>query len=407
MHSPLPPRVLFFAEAATLAHVGRPLVLARELAAAGWQISFARAQAYAWMTANNEFDVLNLRCQPPHEFARRLEAGRPLYDLETLQEYVTEDLALIERVKPDLVIGDFRLSLSVSARLAGVPYATICDAYWSPETPLDPALPVLPFTRFVPIGVAERVFRAIAPVAFRLHARPMEALRRTHGLPGFGHDLRLCYTDADLRLFANPPELFPGVTPHAGAQFIGPIAWSPECDLPEDFPREGGHIYVSMGSSGSTRILSALYSALAEFDDPVVVTTAGRPTPPPPPPGSRIRSYDFLPGPQAMSRAKLVICNGGSPATNQALVAGVPILGIPTNMDQFLNMRAIEARNYGFMVRSDRSSTRIFHQAISDVQAHRAERVRCAPVDASQPPNPATMLAHLQSLTRGRPSGTA
>ena len=363
MHPHPSRRVLFFAEAATLAHVGRPLVLARALAAAGWQVTFARPTSCAWMTANDDFETLDLVCQPAAEFARRLDAGRPLYDLDTLQRYVADDLALLERVQPDLVIGDFRLSLSVSARLAGIPYATICDAYWSPEAPLDPVLPVLPFTRFVPIPVAERVFRAVAPIAFRLHARPMEALRRAHGLPGFGHDLRLCYTDADLRLFANPPELFPDVTPHAGAQFIGPIAWSPPGSLPTGFP-DGGHVYVSMGSSGSTAVLAALFEALRSSERPVVVTTAGRPTPRPAAP-SPIHLHDFLPGEVAMRGAGLVICNGGSPTTNQALRAGVPVVGIPLNMDQFLNMRAISRQGLGHSVRADRATPGALTHAIA------------------------------------------
>ncbi|MGL1833264.1 nucleotide disphospho-sugar-binding domain-containing protein [Rhodocyclaceae bacterium SMB388] len=362
--SQTPIRVLFFAEGATLAHVARPFVLADALSTAGFDLRFARPPAFDWLTRGAAFSVLDLACQPAETFARRLARGEPLYDLATLEAYVAADLALIRELRPDIVIGDFRLSLSVSARLARVPYATICDAYWSPEAPAEaPPLPVLPFTRFMPIPLAEALFRAVSPLAFRLHARPMEALRRAHGLPGFDHDLRRCYTDADLRLFANPAALFPAVRPHAGAAFIGPIAWSPPGRLPDDFPDEGDLIYVSMGSSGNIKVLSALFDALSRQDRPVVVTTAGRPVPPPPA-GSRIRLYDFLPGRDAIARARLVVCNGGSPTTNQALAAGVPVLGIPTNMDQFLNMRAIQTAGCGLTVRADRASPERLRSAI-------------------------------------------
>lgn len=53
-------------------------------------------------------------------------------------------------------------------------------------------------------------------------------------------------------------------------------------------------------------------------------------------------------------QAQLVVCNGGSPTTNQAFTHGVPVLGIARNMDQFLNMRAIERYGAGVMLRSDR-----------------------------------------------------
>lgn len=350
-----PTRVLFFAEGATLAHVGRPLVLARSLQTQGYEVVFCRPATYEWITRGESFEVLELRCQAPDEFARRLDQGQPLYDLNTLSSYVEEDRELIRQVRPDLIVGDFRLSLSVSARLEGIPYATICDAYWSPEAPLKPILPALPVTRFAPVPIAQAVFSLIAPIVFRLHAAPMEALHRAHGLPGLNHDLRRCYTDADLRLFANPQALFPDVRTHPGAAFLGPVAWSPTAMLPDDFPEGKDLVYVSMGSSGKLNVLSGLFKALSRFGNPVVVTTAGRKIPPFPK-DSRIRLYDFLPGPATIARARLVICNGGSPTTNQALVAGTPLLGIPTNMDQFLNMRAIESYGAGLSVRADRAT---------------------------------------------------
>ncbi len=38
--------------------------------------------------------------------------GKPLYSTKTLTDYVEDDLALLDRVKPDLVVGDFRLVVS-------------------------------------------------------------------------------------------------------------------------------------------------------------------------------------------------------------------------------------------------------------------------------------------------------
>lgn len=395
-------RILMFAEAATLAHVGRPLVLARALTAHGCEVVFARPASYAWMTHDDALETVDLRCQPSREFARRLDTGRPLYDLSTLENYVADDLALIRAFRPDCIVGDFRLSLSVSARLAGIPYATICDAYWSPEAPLDPVLPVLPFTRFTPITFAARLFRAVAPIAFRIHARPIEALRRAHGLPGFNHDLRYCYTDADLRLFANPSALFPEVRSHAGAQFVGPVAWSPSAPLPDDFPDEAGIIYVSMGSSGNVEVLARLFDALLRFDAPVVVTTAGRRTPPAPK-SSRFHLYDFLPGPQALARVRLMVCNGGSPSTNQALVAGIPILGIPSNMDQFLNMKAIETYGAGLTCRADRSSPSLLTRTLERLLSEETCREHAAALAASITTDDSPPAEYLKALL-GKPA---
>jgi hypothetical protein len=46
-------------------------------------------------------------------------------------------------------------------------------------------------------------------------------------------------------------------------------------------------------------------------------------------------------------RSQLVICNGGSLATQQALAAGVPVLGVVSNLDPHLNMLCLERAGVG------------------------------------------------------------
>jgi UDP:flavonoid glycosyltransferase YjiC (YdhE family) len=82
----------------------------------------------------------------------------------------------------------------------------------------------------------------------------------------------------------------------------------------------------------------------------VIAATAGRVDEKDPPSNARVA--DYLPGQEAVAQAKLVICNGGSPATQQALAAGVPVLGLCSNMDQFLNMEAICRTGAGLLLRA-------------------------------------------------------
>lgn len=348
-------KVLFFAEGATLAHVARPWVLARGLDPTRFNVTVARPRAFRWLTTDATCSVIDLECQDATTFARRLDRGMPLYDYPTLSGYVSTDLALIDAIKPDVVVGDFRLSLSVSARLRSVPYITICDAYWSPERSLRAPLPVLSFTHLTPIPLAEWVFRRVAGPAFRLHARPLERLRKHHGLPSLGFDLRRVYSDADLRLFANFPALFPEIRASPAARFIGPITWSPQPQDQRPFVDGDEPLaYVTMGSSGDTRVLATIIPTLEEYGFQIALASAGRALPPHLN-SAKTRIFDYLPGALVCRRASLVVCNGGSPTTNQALACGVPVLGITHNMDQFLNMQAIEAFGAGIMIRADRA----------------------------------------------------
>jgi UDP:flavonoid glycosyltransferase YjiC (YdhE family) len=47
------------------------------------------------------------------------------------------------------------------------------------------------------------------------------------------------------------------------------------------------------------------------------------------------------------------VCNGGSPTCQQALANGVPVIGIASNLDQYLNMDYIERFGAGKLIRSD------------------------------------------------------
>lgn len=354
-------RILFFAEAVTLAHVARPIVLANHLQGLGHEPVVACNERYRRFTADQPWQTLPLNSIGSEQFLQSLGRGTPVYDLPTLRRYVAEDIDLIERVKPDLIVGDFRLSLSVSARLVGIPYAAITNAYWSPYCrDRSFPLPVLPFTRCLPLAWAQAIFDIARKPAFGLHCRPMNAVRVEHGLPPFGVDLRLAYTDADYTLYADVPSMFPVDHLPAHHRFLGPILWSPQVSTPNwwhSLPTDKPIIYVTLGSSGSPRILQMIIEALADQPVTVIASTAGAPLP-------RALSQnlyvaEYLPGNEAAARSSLVICNGGSPTSQQALACGVPVLGIASNMDQFMNMAAVVRSGAGAVIRADRVRTRL------------------------------------------------
>ncbi|MBS0446952.1 MAG: glycosyltransferase [Proteobacteria bacterium] len=363
-------RILFFAEAVTLAHVARPIVLADSLDATRYEAMVACNARYARFVDGHAWRSLPLESIGGERFMRALASGSPVYDAATLRDYVRADLRLIEAHRPDLVIGDFRLSLSVSCRLAGVPYAAVTNAYWSPYVVgLRNPLPVLPFTRVLPLPLARAIFNAAQPLAFALHCRPLNQVRREHGLSSLGSDLRRVYTDADHTLYADVPGLFDLTALPSNHHLLGPILWSPEASRPTwwDDPGATGRpvVYVTLGSSGHTDVLIKVLDGLARLPVTVIASTAGQAVPQRT--GGQLYLSDYLPGTEAATRSALVICNGGSPTSQQALAAGVPVLGVAGNMDQFLNMAAIEAAGAGLTLRADRLSDRRLQQAVERI----------------------------------------
>jgi len=358
-------RVLLVGEAVTLAHVARPIALARKLVARGYRPIVAADPRFAALCQAGEWDTQEIGSIPTVDFLRALARGKPVYDLPALERYVEDDLALLRAVRPAVVIGDFRISLAVSARLSGVPYINITNAYWSPYARPRWHAPTMPWSRHIPAALDDRMFRAVRPLAFRLHARPMQALARRHGLPPAGADLRHVYTDGDVTLYADSPVLVATYDRPAQHRYLGLIDWAPSVPLPpwwDALQATARPIYVTLGSSGDVAKLPRVLAGLARLGYPVAFAAAGAGVPASLP--AHVHVADYLPGDIVARHSRLVVCNGGSSTSHQALLAGVPVLGIPDNLDQVLNMGYLKEAGVGdWLAPRDVSADSIEHLA--------------------------------------------
>ncbi|CAA0123486.1 PGL/p-HBAD biosynthesis glycosyltransferase [Halioglobus japonicus] len=363
-------RILFVAEAVTLAHVARPVTLARSLDPQQFEVHLAHHPRYRELMGELPLTEHEIHSISPQQFMQALASGSPVYDLPTLSRYVEEDLELIAEVKPDIIVGDFRLSLAVSATLTATPYVALSNAYWSPYSQQDYTVPDLPLTRILGTTIGQGVFSLARPFAFALHCLPMHRLRRRYGLPSLGFDLRRIYTHADYTLYADIPELYQIRNLPARHRFIGPVVWSPADPHPDwwqDVPQDDPIVYVTLGSSGNASLLPRLIAALGEMRVTALVSTAGTPLPSTAP--KNIYMAPYLPGEEAVKLASLVICNGGSPTTHQALKHGVPVIGVANNLDQYLNMNAIAKVGAGYLLRAGKCDSRELVTAIKRVLA--------------------------------------
>lgn len=346
-------RILFIGEGATLAHATRPLELARNLDPHRFEITVACAAGYDFIfSPNDTFNRRTIRSQSATDFLAKVAQGRPIFDAATYEAYIAEDVALIEELRPRVVVGDLRLSLSVSARRLGVPYIAISNAYWSPYAKPRYVVPEHPTVRWFGLPVAALGFRLLRPAIFAAHTLPLNRVRRRYGqswLPS----LQAVYTDADYTLYADVPAMIPIFNGPPRHRYLGPVLWSPHVPLPpwwDAVPKDRPMIYMTLGSSGDTDTLPTILAALAPLPVSVLVATAGRSAVHEVPANAYMA--DFLPGLAAAARSALVICNGGSPTTAQALINDVPVIGIASNLDQYLNMTYVENCGAGRILRA-------------------------------------------------------
>ena len=347
------PRILFVSEAVTLAQVVRLVTLARTLDPARYDVHFAAARFDELVFGGTRFARHDIFSLSPEVVEARVAGGRRIYGKRTLARYVEEERALLTKVRPSLVIGDLRLSLAVSAPLSVVPYACLINAYWSPRAARDGwPMPDHPIVRWLGVERARVHFPKTLPFVFRHFAAPVNRLRAEYGLPELG-SLPEVLTHGDHVLFPDAPGLTGVRALAAHERYLGPVLWSPEVPLPPWWGAlEPGRptVYVTLGSSGRAEALPIAVDAAAALGCQVLVATAGRARLATVPP--HVHVADYLPGHLAARRADLVISNGGSTTSYQALAEGRPVLGIPSNLDQYLAMGAIEGAGAGLHLRA-------------------------------------------------------
>jgi UDP:flavonoid glycosyltransferase YjiC (YdhE family) len=281
------------------------------------------------------------------------------------------------------VVGDLRLSLAISAPVERVPYAALINAYWSPFAERDGfPLPEHPIVKLLGVALAARYFQRALPFVFRHFARPLNQLRRRHGLAELG-SLPEVLTFGDHTLFPDTPALVPTRDLPAHQRYLGYVPWSPSVPLPEWWNRlDAGRptVYVTLGSSGRVQLLPMVLDAATSLGCQVLVATAGRIRLDAPP--RHVFAADYLPGDLAARRAAVVISNGGSTTGYQALAQGRPVLGLPFNLDQSLASQAIARAGVGLVVRAGLADAKNVAGALSRLLAEPSFHARATDVAA-------------------------
>lgn len=348
-------RVLFICEAVTLAHVARPLVLADELRYT-YDVNIAADPSVHYLIQREQWQPLKVTSLSQKDFMNRLKWGRSVFDAKELCKNVEEDIELINEICPDVIVGDFRLSLSISSRLSGVPYIALGNAYWLPQELDSIPVPELILTHLFGVQVSQWFFDRIAPVIMRSHANIFNSVCKKFGVSPVLNGLEGIYLEGDVTALVDLPKCYSNISESHRYQFIGPCIWSPPVrtavEITERYENTT-EVFVSLGSSGQLNVLEAVVLGLSQCDCHIFLATAGRPFPQKFNKKSNMTVAEFLPGLEFAKRSSVIVCNGGSPMTQLAMVCGKPVIGIPSNLDQFLNMAMVEKNGLGIMLRPE------------------------------------------------------
>ena len=381
-------RVLFMVEAVTLAHPARSGVLAAALSqSTDLDVYFACDDRYEFCLPRTGITRLPLNTIASQQFLDALAVGKPVHNQVQLEKYIQEDMALIRQLQPDLIVGDFRLSLAVSAPTLGVPLLNITNAHWSDYSTVHSyPVPELPITKWLGEKFAQWVFDRFRPLYFFMNALPLNRCRKKYGLRPLS-GLKEGYSFGNYVAYMDLASLEPMRKLPPSHRFIGPVWWSSKTAVDpsvSDFLRHKPLVYITLGSSGAVRLLPQLLGIVGAMPVFALVATAGRTCIDSVEPN--VKMVEFADGDLVAQHASAVICNGGNATLNQALAAGVPVLGIPNNLDQFLTMASVCKAGAGISLRAsevqdklrasldtllhDDSYTRQAQRLQEEIQAH-------------------------------------
>lgn len=362
-------KILVISEFLSLSHLARPLALAEILANNQHQVILgASSRAKKFIPSKTKYSFIALQSTNPTRFLKRLKFGLPLITYSDLSRSLKEDLRILQEIRPDVVVGDFRWSLSVSSKKLGIPYFAITNAHLSPKSGLKPFLPHHVILSKFGTCFLKACFVLLRPLVFALHSFPMVLFRWVHKQKTLGWDNLSNHCQGDLTLFADCPNLFRELERRPSDRFIGPLIWEPEMTLPSWWPtinRTKKIVYVNLGSTGEVTVLKTIVEAVASLDVQVLVATAGR--------CEFEENYknvfvsDYLPGSKCCELADLAITNGGSLSGYQALVHETPILGIPGHFDAGMFMQVIEKNVCGLIQLPDQVSEVSIKEKVSSL----------------------------------------
>jgi MGT family glycosyltransferase len=374
--------IALFCDGGFLAHVTRSFEVGRALRRCfGHRVIFCCDGPYAHIPRDAGFEVVpvfTVNRDTTMKVAHSLLPPRLSWWKSICQESVSSDLQAIDAIRPDLVVGDLRWSLSTSARARGVPYVSVTNACWTDKFAHVVELPEGHLMgKLMGRKLAEKAFPSFTRTMMKFGALGYTEVRKQHRLKPV--ETMWEAIEGDITLLADLPEFMPVVrdTPPS-FRYTGPLLWDANIGLPPWFSKlQKGRptIYFTMGSTGDTKFFQEAVRVFGNTEYQILITTGGLAEIPNPPPNVFIAKY--APGEALMAVSDVVVSHGGNGTIYQALSCGVPIVGFPTIFDQEVNMRRVAALGAGIQMSNLRYNGDSLGRAVDTVLGDHGYRERC------------------------------
>ena len=374
--------VAIFADGGFLAHVTRSFEVGRALARCfGHRVIFCGSGPYMHIPLDAGFEVrpvYTVDRDVTMKLAKRAGLCSLSWWRNECDRSVRSDLEVLERLQPDLIVGDMHWSLSTSARVMDIPYVAITNAAWTRwyAEPIEPPAGHIT-TKIFGQALTRAMFPKIKNFLTWWYALGYTRIREKYGLEPVKSIYDLI--EGDMTLLADVPEFMPCVDQMPeNYRYIGPITW--DADLPEPawlnrLDPSRPTLYFTMGSTGDAQFFDEAIRVFGDTEYQILITTGGLADLGSVP--SNVYVEQYAPGRALMNAADVVVSHGGNGTIYQALSSGVPIIGFPSIFDQEINLQRVCALGAGLRMWRSEYDAKTLKRAVEQVLGDGAYRANC------------------------------
>lgn len=336
-------KVLFF-PFDLLAHYLRCLVLADQYNKDEFEVYFLHSDAYSTFIEAHGYQTFSaitfnsadvMACAAKFDFS--------WLDAQSIESVFHSQVSAIEKLKPELVIGDVAPTLKMAAEFCKVRYIALMNGYMSPYyargRKISKSHPAHHILNRMPASIAVRVTEYGEKLSFWKIHMPFKRLRKKYRLSSVSS--YLWETQGDENLICDLPYLFPQHLLPANYKIIGPLIYqkhtSKTHNLLSRLDDSKPTICVCLGSTGNWENLKFLderyfsrFNIIAAGDMNGVLSAP------------HVISSSFVNLPEVLSRTDLLICHGGNGTINCGIQANVYMLCLTAHFEQEWNVDAIE-----------------------------------------------------------------
>lgn len=311
---------------------------------------------------------------PFNKYREKVDSGSlGIHTYESAKFFIKEELALYEKIKPDLVITQGRVTVPVSTKIAKIPSISITvpvlTEYYNypkkiPESLSIAFLSKIPLVSKIVGDNMGNYFKLMA----KIWIKPFNKIAKDYNIERFKSFYDL-YKGSFLTLIPELETIFPLNEEYKKDNFhyCGPLLHWKHYPLPKWYNnarlKRGKCIYLSMGSSsielypillnklirifgnkpGYKVITNTTYTT-SEFSENIVIP-------------KNFFITDIAPAQKMLEIADITICHGGKGTLYDSLIGNVPILGIPQQAEQEMNLIRIKELGVGDYILANKIKT--------------------------------------------------